>query len=675
MHAHRVLRFVSPAVPADSLLPHTVQGREALNQPFSYTIDLVAKTSAPEVDPAAILAQPATLELLQGSGSRQGPTTWLPIRGILAEFAETGHGHDWIRYRARLVPPLWQLSLTRRTRVHQQRSVPAVVDGLLAAAGLPAIAWDLRGRYPEREYILQYQEDDLAFFSRLLEAEGIAWYHRHDPGDTVLVATDHSDGWALVAGDPTIPFRPRHRADGGGEEPAAAQDWFQQEVVDDLARRQQRVPQTVAVRAWNDRTPGHDLTASATIDPDGAGLAVAADDHLADGDASRRLARLRAEEWRCRQTVFTGGGDQRGFRCGHRFTLESHPRQAFAQDYLLTEVRHEITQALDGGSGAGASTHYANEFRAQPVTQPYRPPLVTPRPVVSGVLQARVEAPGGGGYAELDAQGRYRVRLMAVPAEAAAGANSLPVPMAQPHSGERHGFHLPLHDQAEVLLAHVAGDPDRPYIAGTVPNPDTPSVVAAANHTQSIWRSAGQHEVRFEDLQGQEELYLHAPRDLRIVVWHDATTVIGGEQATTVAGSQTVTISANRRETVAKLAELSVGGALNETIGGARIEEVGAAKHESVAGERTLTVGKDLTLRVSGAHHAQASGAQSLSAKTIQLTAEDELLITVGAASIRLRKDGDIRIAGRNLSLVASGKLTGKAAGEARITGSSTAAN
>ena len=99
MHAHRVLRFVSPAVPTDSLLPHTVQGREVLNQPFSYIIDLVAKTSAPEVDPATILAHPATLELLQGSGSRQGPTTWLPM----------------FFYYAHLIALLRQMSCCRKT--------------------------------------------------------------------------------------------------------------------------------------------------------------------------------------------------------------------------------------------------------------------------------------------------------------------------------------------------------------------------------------------------------------------------------------------------------------------------------------------------------------------------------------------------------------------------------
>ncbi len=49
--------------------------------------------------------------------------------------------------------------------------------------------------------------------------------------------------------------------------------------------------------------------------------------------------------------------------------------------------------------------------------------------------------------------------------------------MMQPYGGKREGMHFPLRKGTEVLLAFIDGDPDRPVIAGAVPNPETPSVV------------------------------------------------------------------------------------------------------------------------------------------------------------------------------------------------------
>jgi type VI secretion system secreted protein VgrG len=51
--------------------------------------------------------------------------------------------------------------------------------------------------------------------------------------------------------------------------------------------------------------------------------------------------------------------------------------------------------------------------------------------------------------------------------------------MAQPHAGPNYGHHHPLKPGTEVLIGFIDGDPDRPIILATVPNPVTPSPVAA----------------------------------------------------------------------------------------------------------------------------------------------------------------------------------------------------
>ena len=675
MKHHRVLRFDSPAVGDQVFFPTNITGSESISSPFAYRIALVASARGPEIDLGAVVSQPASWWILQGSGSRMDPGTWIPTRGVLREFAEVGHGTDWIRYRAELVSPWWPLSLSRRTKVYQRLSVPDLVRQVLTDGGIPAaeLEFNLRGRYPVRDYVLQYQEDDLAFVSRLLEHEGISWFHRHDAERTVAVLTDHPDGWVVVSGDPSIPFRPRHEGDEDGQ---AAPDWFQQEVVDELSQVQRLVPGAVTSRDWNYRTPGHLPTATIAVGGDAvSGATSGFGAHAPDAAEARRIATVRAEELRCRQALFVGGGDQRGFRCGHRFTLESHPRPAFAQEYLLTAVEQDVSQAIEHGSGAKGGTHYANRFRAQPVGQPYRPEQLTPRPVVSGVLNARIDAAGAGTYAELDDQGRYQVKLLADTAESAAGSGSRPVRMAQPHTGVDHGFHLPLHGRAEVLLAHVGGDPDRPIIAGTVPNPDTPSVVTGRNQTQSIWRSAGQNELRFEDLRGSEEIFLHATRDRRVEVVHDDVTQVGHDQRLAVGAAQSVSVALACHVAIGAAYQISVGAAMNETVGASKSEEVGASKFETVVGQRTLNVGQDFTVEVGGEQQETATGKRLVKAKAVLIEAAEELVLTCGKASITLKKSGDIVVSGKDVQLKASGKLAGKAGGEVILKGSKTGAN
>ena len=43
------------------------------------------------------------------------------------------------------------------------------------------------------------------------------------------------------------------------------------------------------------------------------------------------------------------------------------------------------------------------------------------------------------------------------------------------------GMRVPLHKEAEVLLVHLDGDPDRPFNAGAVPNAEPQSPVTGGN--------------------------------------------------------------------------------------------------------------------------------------------------------------------------------------------------
>ncbi len=65
----------------------------------------------------------------------------------------------------------------------------------------------LRGSYPKREMCVQYRESCLAFVSRLLEEEGIAYWFAHDSDGHVLVLGDDPKAFAPLPEGEELPYR------------------------------------------------------------------------------------------------------------------------------------------------------------------------------------------------------------------------------------------------------------------------------------------------------------------------------------------------------------------------------------------------------------------------------------------------------------------------------------
>src|SRR5262249_57134573 len=91
-------------------------------------------------------------------------------------------------YRRLLRPRLHLLDYRVRSRIFQGPSpengpdATEIIKEVLKGAGIAddAVEWGkLKGKYPKREFCMQYQESELAFILRLLEDEGIHFHFRH----------------------------------------------------------------------------------------------------------------------------------------------------------------------------------------------------------------------------------------------------------------------------------------------------------------------------------------------------------------------------------------------------------------------------------------------------------------------------------------------------------------
>jgi type VI secretion system VgrG family protein len=494
--------FQSEALDPDTFRVLDFQGEEEISRLFRFEINLISEHS--DIDLETVLEKSAFLGLERDGELRK-------VHGIVAEFEQLERGPAFVHYRAVLVPRLWKLSLRHQTQIYQDMTVGQIIEKSLKDAGFISQDYEisLKEKHPQREYVVQYQESDFNFISRLMEHEGIFYFFSHDDERDKIVIADKNEKLLAIEGETDAIYRP----------PAGIAEADKESVLS-LVCRQKRVPKEVILKDYNWRTPSLDLTVKTTVDEKGEGLFYEYGNHYKDkeGEGSP-LAKVRAEEIRCRQKLFFGESNLIRFRAGSRFTLAEHYRSDFNQGYLLHRVVHSGSElsAATGASAKASQTHiYRNQFVCGAAVVPYRPERLTTKPRIVGALNAKVDAGGNGPYAVLDDQGRYKVAIPFDPkirdlSKLADGHGSCWIRKAEPYAGPHYGMHHPLHKNAEVILVHENGDPDRPVISAAVPNPENTSPVTSANESQSIVRTAGKNEVVMEDSEASKRAHIYSP--------------------------------------------------------------------------------------------------------------------------------------------------------------------
>ncbi len=492
------IAFKSGAMPKEDIRLVGVWGRESISRLFEF--DLVfTRVGGPFTDNELddLLKAPCSVAL----GPRAGDVVHGLLERIeLVDAARTVSA----RYRAKLVPNVWLLTLSRASCLYQDTTVPDMVRTILGRYGMKEgshfdVLVTRTAKSPKREYVVQYQESDWDFIQRWLEHEGyFYWFSHEKSGEKLVISDDNED--ATVIDDPSsISYRERNNLSTG----RVATVW-------DFGLRQRRIPARTVLIDYNYRTPGQSLVVSQPIDEQrGFGTVVNYGEHFKNKDVGQELAKLRAERILAERRTYFGTTDCSRFRVGHTFELENHFTAELDKKYLVTSLEHRVGYPVldaaheesDRGRVGTAPQRYSARFEAIPANVVYRPERLTPWPRIHGLMHAKIDADSSGEYASIDADGRYKVWMPYDTSGGKGAKSSRWIRMAQPYSGPGYGSHHPLHKGVEVLLGHVDGDPDRPIIMGSVPNPHTVSPSTNSNATQSVTQTASGIRVEMEDLQ------------------------------------------------------------------------------------------------------------------------------------------------------------------------------
>ena len=493
--------FRSQALPEDTFGVVRFRGAEGFSTCYQFEIDLVSKNT--ELDLTTVLKNPVTFTILREDGD-------IPFHGILAQFEQLHEVDEHVFYRAVLVPKLWWLTLTHHNQVLLNKTVPEIIEEVLEDGGLTSLDFELKLQkdYSKWEYICQYRESHLNFVSRWMEREGMYYYFEQTEDSEKVIITDTKIAHTDMSEGKTMYYSP----------PSGLDEPQREEIIKTFICRQKMLPRTLNVKDYNYMTPSLEISGKADVSPDGRGNVYLYGNHFRTAKEGDALAEIRAEELLCQERRFHGESTIPYLRPGYLFDLEDHYRNDFNQKYLTVNLEHEGSQTafLLAGIQRGLSEveeqpYYRNSFMAIPAGVQYRHESNTEKARFYGTMNARVDAAGSGQCAELDEHGRYKVILPFDLSGHENGKASAWLRMGQPYAVSDHGMHFPLHKGTEVMLSFIDGDPDRPLISSSVPNPEHPSVVTAVNQDHSTIKTSGGNEIDFTDEKDHERILLKSP--------------------------------------------------------------------------------------------------------------------------------------------------------------------
>ncbi len=538
----RLLRFYGPLLGDKRLFIQSITGSAALSEVGHCTLRLLSLHAG--IDLKEVLSKNVTVTIKLADGREH------PINGYISRFRFSHSDGGLAYYEADLVPWLWYLDKRVNSRIFQQMNVLDVLDKLFKEYGGLA-DYDIRvSRRPKPvDYIVQYDESDLHFASRLLEAYGLFYYFEHRRnGHKLVICDDSTDQW-------DCPQQTHHAVVKYNAGPHVDSE----DNLTQLSAERELQPGVVALTTYDYKQPGAMLyVEQPTLADQGevptlqvfSGNPAFVYPSVTDGNLEAQR-RMEVFEWQAK--VFHAQAECRGIEVGHTFRLTDHHWFKGGDQenatFLVVGAEFEARNNFGHGDDANADV-YGSRLLLIRRKIPYRPVQRHPKPVMRGPQMATVVGPKGV-ETYTDKLGRIKVQF---PWDRYGRNNensSCWIRVSQPWAGRGWGtVSIPRINQ-EIIIDFFEGDPDRPVCVGRLYNaeqtppyglPDGAHMMGF--HSNSTPGGGGHCEMVIHDKKGQELINLHSQKDMTTTVQNNQVTVVNGphQTNTVTTGDQTNTV-------------------------------------------------------------------------------------------------------------------------------------
>ncbi len=628
------LLSITTTLPKDELLLTSIEGIESISDLFEFEIQVLSKNHNLKAE--QLVGKPATVTI-QNKLKRT-------FNGYISRFVYGEVKSDNLRtYQLTMVPWLWFLTKTNGHRIFQNKTTKDIVTQVFNDLGFKDFNFKATGNTTPREYCVQHNESDFDFVSRLLEEDGIAYFFEQKNDSHMLHIVDAQNAY------PTCKETDLTYSKGNQPNTQISRWEHNYEfrkgkwTLDDYDFNSPRTDQkkskdstSVFANAKSyehyEYTPYHDF----------AGI----------NDLTEK--RIQAEEVPL-NTIFASS-DCSSFFAGGLFNLKKHAIKDEQGDYIITSIHHRASDDSYLAGHEGAS-EYANDFTCIPEKVHFRPPLIHHKPWMQGPQSATVVGPAGEEI-YIDELGRIKVQFHWDREGKRNENSSCFLRVMQPWAGAGWGTSFIPRIGMEVIVNFFDGDPDRPVVIGSMYNGDNGIPFSSKTQSGVRTRSSKQgdasncNEFRFDDLKGAEQIYVHAEMNMDTEVENDETHSVDHDRTKTIGNDENSSIGNDRNK--------SVGNNQSESIGKDKSIDVGANHTESIGKNMSISVGENLNEQVG---------------KKITINAGDQITLLTGAASITMKKNGDITIKGKNIVIQGSSNVNVKASSNITLKASNVSTN
>ncbi|KAA0214776.1 MAG: type VI secretion system tip protein VgrG [Leptolyngbya sp. PLA3] len=625
--ANRTIAINTPLGP-EKVAIQSIRGQEELGRLFQYELELLSEDDTIVLED--LLGQNVTVRI--GLGESAPDVRY--INGYINRISQHEYRGGLAVYRATLVPWLWFLTRHSDCRIFQEMTFPDIVKEVCRQPGFTDIKDQLADTYETRDFCVQYRETTFNFVSRLMEQEGIYYYFAHENGKHELVLCDAPDAHAALAGGLEIPFYP---PDAGKRNEQHIRGWTVQKQIQSLKYE---------LSDFDFEKPNAPVVSNSQQQRDHATgpweeMFDYPGEYVTSAEA-QHFSTIRLQELQARYEQISGQGDHLGIVVGGRFKLTLPAkglRPDQAREYVVTGTSLQASQDLFGSGGeAGGEDLYSIAFTVIAATEHFRPARTTPKPLIQGP-QTAIVAGKEGEEIWTDEYGRVKVQFHWDRYSAGDEKSSCWCRVSQNWAGKRWGAMFMPRIGQEVIVEFLEGDPDRPIITGRVYNgqnmpPYKPTEMGTVStiKSNSSKGGAGFNEIRFEDKKNEEQVFIHAQKNMDVRVLNDRFEtvvnnrhlVVENDKYEHVKHDRHLVVDNDRFEHIKRDVSITVDGKHAEAVTGSYSQKVTGDVAEVFEANQSTEITDNLYIK----------------AKNICLEAVENITIKVGKTSIALETTG-----------------------------------
>ncbi|MGR6833977.1 type VI secretion system tip protein TssI/VgrG [Aliivibrio wodanis] len=565
-------------------------GEEKIGESYQFEITFICE------DPDLILEQwlqlPARLSICGDNANSDSNTRF--VHGVIQSMEQMSTSFRFSTYRLSLVPVFSLLSLRHNYQIFQQKQVHEIISEVYSQAGILNHHYDieLHHTHENRDYCVQYGETDAQFVQRLMSEEGLISYFEHTESQSKLII---SDGKETHTNLPELEFMPEN---------GMAQE---SDVIYSLAKEQNIQTGKYSIKDYAFHQPKQIIKAEKSSEQKENTASEEALEHYAY--QALEQANLYLESKRTNQTILRGESDSPQLTPGYFQPISHHPIEEWNTNWLITSVNYEGRQPQVLEELAEGTSHFESRFQCIPWSVPYRLAKIE-KPRIHNIDTAIVTGPENEEI-YCDEHGRVKVQFHWDRNGQADEKTSCWLRTSQGWAGNQYGqFVLPRIGH-EVIVSFIQGDPDKPIITGSLYNGDNkPPYTLPEHKTRSTFKTSSSigadnfNELRFDDKNASEQIYIHAAKDMdsqiqnnrTSEIFNDDHSVVHHDQFHQITKDNHLTVQSDNLSLIKGDAHQQVSGSVQQKIQGSRLEKIGTELHIKVGNKAVLDAGSELTI-------------------------------------------------------------------------------